>query len=80
MQKSGAYVGKNEIYVNKTKRSWEFIELELQESFKLKTGGKGEVWKNTQFGSSSQISLLRKKDRTEGNGGKWKTETISVYK
>lgn len=37
------------------------MELELQESFKLKTGGKEEVWKNMQFGWRSQISLLRKR-------------------
>lgn len=41
---------KNETYVNKTERSWELMELEFQENFKLKHGGKGEVWKNTQFG------------------------------
>lgn len=50
IQKSEAYVEKNEIYVNKTERSQDLMEIELQESFKLKTGGKGEVWKNTQFG------------------------------
>jgi len=41
---------KNEICANKTERSWDLMELQLQESFKLKTGGNGEVWKNTQFG------------------------------
>lgn len=37
------------------------MELDVQESFKLKTGVKGEEWKNMQFGWSSQISLLRKR-------------------
>lgn len=37
------------------------MELELQESFKLKTGGEEEIRKNTQFGHSFQIFLLRKR-------------------
>lgn len=43
IQTSGAYVVKSKIYVNKTERSWDIVEIELQESFKLKTGSKRGV-------------------------------------